>query len=482
MSKSIKKNFIYNILLNISKVIFPLVSAPYVARVLEPDGVGLFNFANTYAYNFALFAALGIPLYGMREIAKIQTKEDKEKFVSEMISTSFFSMILFLVFYVLSLIFVDKVHENYVYFLISGIYFYVTPLRIDWFYYGIEEFRYITLRSLLIKTISILLLFIFIRNKEDLLLYVFLNTMCLVLNELWNYYKLLKMGIRPKITLGFGHHIKPLLLLFASTVAISVYTMLDTLMLGFLSSYEQVAYYNSAAHISKAMLPIVTSLAAVVIPRLSQFKETKQWDEINQLNNKSLSVVAFLSIPITIGIILIAPSFVPLFFGEQFIGAILPLQIMALVVIIIGLSNLTGQQILVALGYDKCFLYSVLVGTFSNICFNLVLIPIYGAIGATIASVISETLVLLMMFVFIRKETPIIFGKKKEFLSTTMICMGFIPIYYIVNTNSWCGVILFTALCAIYYLISQHFFKNSTYLNFYSHLKNKIHNVKSLSK
>ena len=469
MANSIKYNFFFNILFNISKVIFPLITAPYVARVLEPDGVGLFNFANTYASNFALFAALGIPLYGIREIAKCETLQDKTRFVSEMISVSIFTTLMCSILYIASLFFINQLKENYVLFLLAGLYLYVTPLRIDWYYAGIEEFKYITKRSLLIKALSVLLLFIFVHDKNDLIIYISLNTVCLILNDLWNYVKLLSSGIKPYFTIRIKKHIKPLFVLFASSVAISIYVMLDTLMLGFISDYEQVGYYNSASHIARVLLPIVTSLAAVAIPRLSLYMKERNWIQINTLINKSLSVVSFLSVPITIAIILVAPTFIPLFYGESFYGAVLPLQVMVLVVIIIGFNNLTGQQVLVALGYDYLFLCSVLSGTVSNFVLNIVLIPQYGAVGAAVASVFAEISVLLTSLFFIKKYTQITLAKISDYIKNIVVCLGFIPIFYLLDRvlESWILIAVFTLLGSLYYMLLQFAAKNSCALLIY---------------
>ena len=357
MAKSIKRNYFYNIFLNISKVIFPLITAPYVSRVLEPDGVGLFNFANTYANWFALFAALGIPYYGIREIAKIKEDvKEQSKFVSEILSLSIISTLICSIVLFSTLFFVPQLNENYIVFLAASIVLYFTPLRTEWYFSGKEEFGYITLRSLVIKTISVILLFVVVRSKDDLISYVILYAVSIIANDIWNFIKIYRLGIRPYLTLSIGKHVKPLMILFSSNIAIYVYTALDTIMLGFLSDYSEVGYYNCATHISKALIPIVTSLAAVALPRVAQYREAGMMDEINNLLNRSFSIVVFLSIPIAMGVISVAPVFVPLFFGDQFFGTIIPLQIIILTVVVVGLNNLTGIQVLLGFGMDKyCF-------------------------------------------------------------------------------------------------------------------------------
>lgn len=464
MAKSLKKNFIYNILLNISKVIFPLITAPYVSRILEPDGVGLFNFANTYANWFALFAALGIPYYGIREIAKIRdnTKLQTE-FVSEIISLSLLSTMFCTLIMFISLIFVPQLSENHLIFLTAGIVLYITPFKVDWFFSGKEDFGYITFRSLVIKTLGVLLLFLFVHNKNDLLLYVFLNALCQVINEIWNYIKMYKSGVRPHFTLNTKKHIKPLLLLFSSTIAISVYTILDTLMLGFMSDYSEVGFYNSATHISKGFLPVVTSLATVAMPRLSNYLANNSWDEIQTLSNRSLSVISFICFPMAFGLLCISPTFIPLFLGTDFYGAIIPLQILSILLISIGLNNFTGVQILVGLGYDKLFLYSVLSGMIINFILNLLLIPHFGSCGAAIASVIAETIILFITARFVVIKTPIRF-QFKEVVQNISVSLVLFPIAFILSSylSEWNFVFVYMVLSCVIYITFQLALGNST--------------------
>lgn len=477
MAKSIKRNFLFNILLNISKVIFPLITAPYVSRVLEPDGVGLFNFANTYANWFALSAALGIPYYGIREIAKIRDDKEKQtKFVSEIISLSIISTAFFSILMFLSLMLVPRLNDNYIIFLVASIVLYLTPLRIEWFFSGKEEFGYITFRSLVIKTLSVFLLFILVKTKDDLIKYVALFALSIVANDIWNFIMLYRSGIHPYLTLNIHKHIKPLLILFSSSIAIYVYTALDTLLLGFLTNYKEVGYYNCATHISKAMVPIVTSLATVALPRVAQFKEAHRWAELNELLNMSFSIAGFLSFPIAFIIISVAPIFVPLFFGEQFYGTILPLQIIILTVIAIGYSNLTGIQILLGFGLDKLFLYSILSGTIISFTFDLILIPIFGAVGASISSVFAETVVLSVMIYYIFKYTKIRISKKREVLLNLAIASTFIIISSCVfkMTTGWIAIFVIIVSCSIIYLTLQYICHNSAEKEILRMVKNRI--------
>ena len=478
MAQNIKRNFFYNLLLQVSKVLFPLVTAPYIARVLDPEGVGIANFANTYSSYFALFAVLGIPLYGIREIAKKQNDlKASEEFVSQIISIELLSTLLVTFFYISSVYLIGQLNENATLFLFAGMTLYITPFKVEWFFSGREEFGYITFRSLLIKTISVLLLFVFVRTKEDILNYILLGIFATIANEVWNYVKLYKMGIRPHIQFkGCAQHLRAVLLLFASSVAISIYVMLDTLMLGFQSSYQEVGYYNSAMHIIRALLPVVTSLSAVAIPRVATYIHEDDTDKVNELMNKSLGIVSFLAFPLTIGIIMVSPSFVPLFFGSQFYGSILPIQIASVLLLSIGLNNLNGIQVLISVGKDRQFLYSVLGGAIANFLLNLYLIPRFGAAGAAFSSVYAETQILIVNEYFVRKYTSVRITNFGDMCKAIVGAVCFIPICSFIGmvVTDWIFICVCVIVCTLFYAVSQYVLKNSTFNMVYSLIMDKI--------
>ena len=466
MAASIRYNYIYNVLLNLSRVIFPLITAPYISRVLEPEGVGLFNFANTYAGYFALVALLGIPTYGIREVAKIQNdKKQLSRLVSELISLSLLTTFIVTAIYLMSIALIGQLQENQVIFLLSGFALYLAPFRMDWFFSGMEQFKFITLRTLVIRTLSIVCMFIFVRTKSDLAIYVILNVMGTVGGDIWNFIKMLDLGIKPRLTFsGLRKHLPPLLVLFTASVAISIYTVLDTLMLGFMTDYREVGFYNNAMHISRALLMVVTSLSVVAIPRISQYCREQDYGRINDLANKSLSLVSFLAFPITFGVACIAPTFVPLFFGVEFEGAVLPLMILSLLVIAIGMNNLFGMQILVAMSLDKLFLRSTLVGTVTNFILNLVLIPMYSAVGASISSVIAETLIVLVMGIFIYRNTPVRFSCSLSDLTKSFLgSLIFVPVVWALSLwlGGWLLVFVFVVCGGLLFCVTQKMCRNS---------------------
>lgn len=473
--KSIKRNLLYNILLNILSVISPLITAPYVARVLEPDGVGLLNFSGTYAGYFALVASLGIPTYGVREVAKY--REDKKHLsilVSQLVSIGAITTILVTILFLLSVALIGQLTENYIVFLVSGFALYLSPIKVNWFFQGIEEFGYITLRSLITSVISLICLFVFVRDKDDLIVLIILSLAGGLFADIWNFIKMWNSGIRIRFTTnGLRQHMKPLFILFASSIAISIYTILDTIMLGFLSDYEEVGFYNYAVRISKTMLMLVTSLSMVTVPRVSYFMERKEYDRINELINKSFSFVSFLAFPVAIGLLCIAPTFVPLFLGGKFVGTITPLMILSFLIIAIGLNNLTGVQILIGMGYDKQFLYSVLTGTITNFALNYFMIPYWGAVGASISSVVAEFLILFVTAFYVYKSTPIRFDFKKDLLKSSIGALSFVPLLLILHSylSGWVMVGVYILACGVAYLMFEYIFKNTSVELFYETIK-----------
>ena len=465
---SLKKNSIYNTVLNICNVIYPLITAPYIARVLDPDGVGLVNFATTYANYFALVAVLGIPIYGIRAVAKVRENKDAlNNVVSELITISLLSTIVVTVVFLLTLVIIDKLNESFILFLVAGIVIYLAPLRINWYYQGVEKFDFITLRTLVIRVLSIIALFTFVRTKSDIVIFVLIYVLGSVIGDIWNYIKLYGEGLRPRIKIsGLRNHIRPIFLLFTSSVAISIYTVLDTVMLGFMSDYSEVGFYNSASHMSKAIVTLVTSASAVLIPRVSYYFEKGLSKEIDSLIEKAFSFQSFIAFPCAIGLFCVAPVFVPLFLGDSFKGSIIPLQILSFLILSIGLNNFLGTQVLVGLGKDAPFMKAVIIGAITNFALNSLLIPHLGANGASISSLIAETIIALLMLYMVKKHTFIRIKLNKEMFQSLLFSLFFIPITYILSffTSGWLFVLVSTICCGSFYILFQYIVKNSSLL------------------
>ncbi len=467
---SIKTNVAYSVILNVTKILFPFITAPYAARVLGVENIGIASFATTYTAYFVMLAMLGIPTYGMRAIAKCKDSLSHEKTFTELFSIVAICTLLVTAIYIASIYFVPTLYEQRLYLLLMGISLYLTPLNIDWYFSGKENFRLITIRTIIIKILMIAALFIFVRDRDDLAAYILLNVGVLTLNHIWNWVYLFKYeisGLRFK-GLNLRMHIKPTLLLFASIIAISIYTMLDTLMLGFISSYEEVGYYSSAIKMCKIAVTFVTASSAVVFVKIAALKEQNDFSEMKRVLEQSFSFMYTFAVPITIGLIVIAPRFVPFFYGSEFALSILPMQILSLLILVIGLNNIYGPQILQSTGCDKQFVMAVLFGTVSNFGLNLLLIPKLGATGASVASVIAEIIVTIAVLLFSLKVVKLTYSIK-TLLQPIVSSMPFIGVYMILNkvnlTDFEYLSILITSCGFVYFIMMYFLIKNDIVVN-----------------
>lgn len=466
--KSLKKNFVYNLINNVTSVLFPLITAPYVARVLEPEGLGLFNFASGYAAYFGVFAALGTYSYATREISKVRdTLEGMSKIISELMSIKMATCFITSVFFIASIFVLPKLYANWVLFIIAGISIYLGPIQVEWYFAGKEDFKFLTTRSLIIRVLTVASVFLFVKSRSDLIIFMALNVLYSIGGNIWGFWVMRKDGVR--ITLSYKNttkHLRPLMILFMSSIAISIYTVLDTLMLGFLSGYSEVGYYTSASNISKTILGVVTSLSAVAMPRMSYYFKNKDYENINDLMAKSLSLISFLAFPISIGLICIAPTFVPLFYGAEFMGTIVPLMIMSGVIIAISINNLFGFQVLISMSHDKESMTAVFVGALVNFTLNLFIIPRFGAVGASITSLFAEFVIVGVTLYYVRKKTQVKFGRgAKDLWISFGASLTFVPIAYLLSMllSGWWLVGVTVGVCVIVYYIIQRSVKGMGY-------------------
>ncbi|MDE5944148.1 MAG: flippase [Rikenella sp.] len=405
---SATKNVIYNILINVLNVAVPIVTVPYVSRVFGVENIGVVNFALTYASYFTLFIYLGIPIYGTREIGKLRNAPiQRDYVVSELFNIMLVSSLIFTAGYVVSIAVVPTLRQEWPFLMAAGVGLLFSSFNVDWYYTGRENLKISAVRNLIVKAVGLMILFVWIRTPNDLLLYLVLNALTNGLAQVWTFVYMLRHDVRLRWRrLKIKRHLKPVIVLSLSSLAISIYTMLDVLMLGFLSTYTEVGYYSSAIKISRLLLPVVTASAMVAIPRIAHLYKENDISELRRVTDKSFSFMSLLAPPITIGLVVISSPFVPFFFGAEFVGAVPSMMIVSLLVILIGINNFYGPQILVPTDNEKWFLYAVLFGTGSNFLLNLFFIPRWGAVGASWASVVAETIVTGMVMWFAYRLVP----------------------------------------------------------------------------
>ncbi|MCR0457077.1 flippase [[Clostridium] innocuum] len=404
--QTVKKNFIMNFILTAANFIFPIVTFPYVSRILLAEGTGKVAFAASIASYFSMIAALGIPTYGIRACARIRDDKDKlNKTVQELLIIHMSATSLALMFYFISVFIVPELYKEKTLMLINSLSIILNVFGVNWLYQALEQYSYITYRSIFFKIISIILMFFFIHQKSDYIIYGGIAIFANAGSNILNFIRLRKLINFKKVeSYSFLVHIRPILVFFAQSVAITVYTNLDTVMLGFMQSDIEVGYYNAAIKIKTILLSLVTSLGTVLLPRLSYCIQKNDKIQFQTLISKSIRFVFIIALPLTIFFILFAKETLIVLSGRDFVGATLAMQIITPTILLIGLSNITGIQILTPLGKEKIVVYSVTFGAILDLIVNYICIPRLGAAGASLGTLIAEFSVLAVQIMYTSKQ------------------------------------------------------------------------------
>lgn len=405
--KSLTKNYIYNASYQVLALITPLITTPYLSRVLEADGIGVYSFTTSIVSYFTMFGVLGTLSYGNREIAYLQEdRKTRSKVFWEVEFLSVITAVIALVAYLFFILFFAK--EYHVIYVIQMISFLTIALDITWLLQAMEEFGKIVGRNLFFKILSIVYVFAFVRTKEDLILHVAGNVIIsfLIQASVWAYVPQYVDAPDWKNLKPF-RHLKGVIALFIPTIAISIYTVLDKTMIGIFSTPYENGYYEQALNLSRTVLSLITALGAVMLPRLGYHYNRGEKEEVNNLMYQSYRFVWFLGIPLCFGLMGVAGNIVPWFYGDGFLKLTVLLPVLSMLIPIVGLSNITGTQYLIVTKREKLLTLSVALGAGVNFLCNIVLIPKFSAIGAATASIIAELLITSIQFVFIRKEISV---------------------------------------------------------------------------
>ena len=411
MSKSLKKNYILNLTNTISSMLFPLITFPYAARILMADGIGQINFFSSIISYISLFTSLGIPMYAIRETARVRDNQiELSKTTTEILLLhAGLTLLGYIAVFIIAFT-IPKVMVDIPLFLLLSTSLFFTSIGCEWFYQGVEDFKYITIRAITIRSLCVVLLFLLVHSKDDLLYYAVYSVVGTVGNNVFNFLRLRKYVNLRQIDyscLKPIRHLKPALRLFVLSVVISIYANLDTVMLGFMKESAVVGYYTGATRITKMLMGIVSSLGTVMIPRLSNLYKNGQVDEFRSLAQKSFDFVFAVSFPLFIGLTVTAPEIISLFCGPSYEPAIATLQIISPILFFIALSGVLGIQILYPQGKESIVIKCTMFGALTNFTLNLILIPSMNNDGAAIATCAAEFMVTFIMMIIGRKYIPI---------------------------------------------------------------------------
>lgn len=410
--RSVRFNFAMNMLLTVSNFLFPLVTFPYVSRVLMPEGTGKVAFAYSIVSYFSIFAAFGVANYGIRACAQVRDNKEKlSKTVQEILLINIVLMSFVYLVYFLGIAFIPELKAEKTLFLVSGLNILFTIVGVEWLYKGIEQYFYITVRSIIFKLVAFVLVFTCVKTEADYSAYAFIIIFATVGSGVVNLYNLRKIiTIKRFENYDFKRHLKPMMTFFITTIAVAFYVNVSVALLGFMQGNEEVGYYNAAYRIKDVMVSIITSLGAVLLPRLSYYIENNMQDKFNDIVSKSIQFIFILSLPLVVFCILFAKPSVLILAGSAYSGSIVPLQVLALIIFIVGLSNLTGIQMLIPLKKEKYLCYSVVIAAVINMVLNLILIPQYGAVGAAISVMIAEASILIYQIYVLKSYSKVLFG------------------------------------------------------------------------
>ena len=429
MDTKVIKNYLYNVSYQILTIILPFITTPYISRVLSPEGVGIYSYTNSITQYFILFGCIGLNLYGQREIAYYQQKKNKYSIVFfELLFIRIITVSLSIIIFI-SLAFL---YDRYtIVLLIQTIQLVATMVDISWFFQGIEDFKKIVVRNFIVKIIGVCAIFLFVKTSNDLNTYIFIQSFVLFLGNLsiWVYVPKIIQKVN-FYQLNISKHIGPAILMFLPQIATSIYTVLDKTMIGLLTGSDaEVAFYEQAEKITKIALTVVTSFGTVMLPRIANIFQNKDFEKIRVYMNKTFDIFILIASPIMFGLMSIAPNFVPWFFGDGYEKVIPNMIIIAPIILIIGMSNVIGTQYLLPTRRQKEYTFSVCMGCLVNVILNLSFIPFLLSYGAAIATLIAETTVTAIQFILVRKEFKFKSIVKRNMKYLVLSFLMFIIIY-----------------------------------------------------
>jgi O-antigen/teichoic acid export membrane protein len=428
---SIAANYLYNVLYQVIAILIPFITVPYISRVLGAEGVGINAYTGSIVQYFALFGTIGIGLYASRSIAYV--RDDKEK-----LSKTFWSILKLqftlcgtsLILYVLFIVlFIDNYKGIQ---FIQALNLVSAAIDINWLFSGIEDFKKLVVRSIILRILGVVCIFVFVRESTDLWKYISISSLSLLLGQviLWTYVGKIVDVYKAKYK-DVIMHLKPSLALFVPQMAIQIYLVLNKTMLGVLANKQEVGFYENSDRVIKMSLAFLTATGTVMLPRVSNSFAKGETEKVKQYVYSTLNFVTYLSIPIMFGLIGIARQFVPWFFGLEFIKCILLISLLSPMIIAIAWSNVLGFQYMIPTGRTRDFTISVTVGAAVNFIINLLLIRKYHSVGAAAATIMAEITVTITQIFLLRKdlEFRLFFRNFKKYIFSGVVMFSVIFIF-----------------------------------------------------
>lgn len=436
--KSITKNYIYNMIYQVLILVLPLITTPYLSRVLGAEGIGIYGYTYSIVTYFILFGSLGVAMYGQREIAYAQENIDaRKKVFIEIIIFRFISIALASVTYFF--LFMNG-KEYQIYYQILLIELIAAAFDISWFFQGMEEFKRTVTRNVFVRICSVSLVFVLVKTKEDLAKFTLIYSLADLIGNLslWLYVPKYIKGAKVE-NINVLRHLPQIILLFIPQIANQIYKILDTTMIGTLvENKAETGYYEQGQKVIRLLLTVVTSLGVVMVPRMASTYASGDNEKIKNYMKMSFKFVFFLAFPIMFGIMSISKAFVPVFFGTGYDKVVILINVISPILILMGMGNVLGTQYLLPTKKQKEYTISVAIGLGVNFVLNYFLIKKYASIGASIATVLSELVIVMLQFQYIKKDISfknLLEMAWKYFISGLVMAIACFGVRVLLNTN-----------------------------------------------
>lgn len=434
------KNYLYNASYQVFILIIPLITTPYLSRILGPNGVGINSYTNSIIQYFILFGSIGVSLYGNRQVAFV--RNDRQKLTNTFYEIFLMRSVTIVISYVFFIIFLIIAKQYRIYYLAQSISIIAAAFDISWFFMGLENFSVTVLRNFIVKVITLICIFTFVKSEGDLTNYILILSLSLLIGNVTLFPNLQRYISRPIIKeLRVWQHFRPALLLFIPQVATQIYLVVNKTMLGSMTSVQSAGYFDQSDKMIKMVLAIVTATGTVMLPHVASAFANKEYRKILRYLYKSFDFVTVVTVPMAFGLAAISPKFVPLFFSSKFIEVIPLMMIESIVILLIAWSNVIGTQYLLPTKQVRLYTNSVVWGAVVNIIANIPLIIWWGAMGTALATVLSELIVTGYQVLAIREQV----NYKQLFLETPKYLAGGLLMFIsILGVNKFLSVSWFS--------------------------------------
>lgn len=471
--RPLAKNSIMNVIYQVANLLFPMITSMYVSRILMPDGVGQVSYAQNIVSYFVSFAAMGLPTYGVREIAKAQGDSIKTNAIfSELFLINFISTLISTIAFLGLIISTESFLSELPLYLSCGLQIILNFINIDWFYQGKDEYAYIAVRSIVIKACAVLAIFVFVRDKSDYVIYALISSMALAGNYIFN---VCHATSKVKLTfhgLQIKRHLKPLSILALTVIFASLYNKVDITMLGIMTTDANVGYYSYGHRVVDIVITMCSAATAVFFPRLSYYYQVNR-DKFSAILDLGLRVLMLLVFPACLGLFILAPQIVRFLYGIEFMESAITIRILTVLVVVKGFGDLATYRLVMAVGMEKKRLHASFIAGVSNIIMNVLLIPLLAQNGAAIASVVSELAVNLYLFSKVRRTVAISVPRKDlwQTLTSTMGMGAVVVIVQYANLPNVANLLLSIGVGVLMYAMLNVIQKNELCMNMFSKVK-----------